>query len=119
MAWGQESSQGEGNGHWAPAKRTRGLRKDPKLGTSDREASLWPGPSEGGDRVDSLVLTLSLAAFWQVLEIQRTGRVGVCTRVGGVGQREGLEVKDGEDMCCPIKPPPLQAACNNSLFNMV
>lgn len=110
MAPGQESSQEEGDGQWATAKRTGGLRKYPKLGTGDREARLWLGPSEGGDSVASLMLTLSLAAFWQVLEIQRTGREDMCTCVGGVGQQVGLEVKDGGDMGCPIKPPPPGAA---------
>ena len=112
--WGGKGSQGERGGRWAPAERMRRPGKDRKLGTRGEE-----GPSEGGDRIDSLIPTPELNYFLvggrgsnrQVLERPRAGKVGVCTCVGGGGQQEGLAVQAGGGfMGCPIKPPPPGAA---------
>lgn len=81
----------------------RGPGKDLKLGARGGEvrmpAGYWPGPSEGGDVVDSLVLTSELNCFLaggresnlQVQERWRAGRVGVgpCVRGGLAGRARG------------------------------
>lgn len=66
--WGGKESQGERGGRWAPAERMRRPGKDLKLGSRGEE-----GPSEGGDRIDSLLSTPDLTTFWQEAEAL-TGR---------------------------------------------
>ena len=100
--WGRRGSPGERGGHWAPAERMRGPGKDLKLGARGGEvrmpAGYWPGPSEGGDVVYSLVLTSKLnflaggrESNLRVQERRRAGRVGVgpCVRGGLVGRARG------------------------------